>query len=365
VIPLVDLTRQHASLRPALLEAMARVLDSSRFIMGAEGEALEAALAARSGVRHGIGVGSGTDALRLALAALRVGPGDEVITPAFSFVASASTILWAGATPVFVDIDPETYALDPVALERAITPRTRGVVAVHLYGHPAPMDVIAPLARSRGLFVIEDAAQAIGASLHGRPAGGWGDATCLSFYPTKNLGGCGDGGMVLTDRDDVAERVRRLRHHGDGGRYRHLELGFASRLDELQAALLRVKLEHLDEWTAACRRIAARYDRLLAETPLTRPVERAGARHVYYLYTVRHPQRDALAKMLGDLGVGTAVHYPIPIPGQPMFAQYDERPWPEAWRASREVLSLPCFAELTDDEIEEVARAVRRACEGV
>ncbi len=363
MIPLIDLTRQHAALRSALLAAMARVLDSSRFIMGAEGKALEASLAARSGVRHGIGVGSGTDALRLALAALDVGPGDEVITPAFSFVASASTILWSGATPVFVDIDPGTYALDVAALERAITPRTRGVVAVHLYGHPAAMDVITPLARARGLFVIEDAAQAIGASLDGRPVGAWGDATCLSFYPTKNLGGCGDGGMVLTDRDDVAERVRRLRHHGDGGRYRHLELGFASRLDELQAALLRVKLERLDEWTAACRRIAARYDHLLGDAPLVLPVESPGARHVYYLYTVRHPQRDAVAKTLADLGVGTAVHYPIPIPAQPMFGQYDERAWPEAWRASREVLSLPCFAELTDDEVEEVARAVRRACE--
>jgi dTDP-4-amino-4,6-dideoxygalactose transaminase len=363
MIPLIDLTRQHASLRPALLAAMARVLDSSRFIMGAEGEALEASLAARSGVRHGVGVGSGTDALRLALAALDVGPGDEVITPAFSFVASSTTIVMAGATPVFVDVDPETYALDVAAFERAITPRTRGVVVVHLYGHPAPMDVIAPLARRRGFFVIEDAAQAIGASLDDRPVGAWGDATCLSFYPTKNLGGCGDGGMVLTDRDDIAERVRRLRHHGDGGRYRHLELGFASRLDELQAALLRVKLEHLDEWTAAYRRIAARYDRLLGDAPLVLPVERRGARHVYYLYTVRHPQRDALAKTLADLGVGTAVHYPIPIPGQPMFGQADERVWPEAWRASREVLSLPCFAEMTDAEVEEVARAVRRACE--
>jgi dTDP-4-amino-4,6-dideoxygalactose transaminase len=363
MIPHVDLTRQHAALRPALLAAMARVLDSSRFILGAEGEALEAALAARCGVRHGVGVGSGTDALRLALAALEVGPGDEVITPAFSFVASSSTIVWAGATPVFVDIDPETYALDVGALERAITPRTRGIVAVHLYGHAAAMDVIVPLARARGLFVIEDAAQAIGAELAGRPVGAWGDVTCLSFYPTKNLGACGDAGLILTDRDDLAARVRRLRHHGAGGRYRHLELGFSSRLDELQAAILRVKLERLDEWTAACRRIAARYGELLRDAPLTLPVEHRGSRHVYHLYTVRHPQRDALAKALADLGVATAVHYPIPIPAQPMFGKTDERAWPEAWRASREVLSLPCFAEMTDEEVEEVSRAVGRACE--
>lgn len=362
MIPHVDLTRQHAALREALLAAMARVVDSSRFILGAEGVALEAALAARSGVRHGVGVASGTDALRLALQALGAGPGDEVITPALSFVASGSTIVMAGATPVFVDIEPETYALDVGALERAVTARTRGVVAVHLYGHPAPMDPIAALCRERGLFLIEDAAQAIGAALDGRPVGAWGDATCLSFYPTKNLGACGDAGMVLTDREDIAGRIRRLRHHGDGGRYRHLELGVSSRLDELQAAVLRVKLPHVDAWTEACRRIAARYDERLNDTPLTLPRERPGARHVYHLYTVRHPQREALAKALADLGVGTAVHYPIPIPAQPMFGR-DEREWPEAARAAREVLSLPCFAEMTDEEVEGVAGAVRRACE--
>lgn len=363
MIPLVDLTRQHAALRPALLAAMARVLDSSRFILDAEGRALEAALAARSGVGHGVGVASGTDALRLALQALDVGPGDEVLTPAFSFVASSSTILMVGATPVFVDIEPETCTVDVRALERAITPRTRGIVAVHLYGHPAAMAAITPLARAHKLFVIEDAAQAIGATLGGRPVGAWGDATCLSFYPTKNLGACGDAGLILTDREDVADRARRLRHHGDGGRYRHLELGSASRLDELQAAILRVKLDRLDEWTVACRRIAARYDALLADVPVTRPTERPHARHVYHLYTIRHPQRDALAKGLADLGVGTGVHYPIPIPAQPMFGKADERAWPEAWRAAREVLSLPCFPEMTDDEVEEVARAVRLACE--
>ena len=362
MISVVDLTRQHAALRPALLAAMARVLDSSRFILGAEGVALETALAARAGVRHGIGVASGTDALRLALQVLDVGPGDEVITPAFSFVASGSTIVMLGATPVFVDIDPATYALDVQALERAITPRTRGMIVVHLYGHPAAMTPIVALARARGLFVIEDAAQAVAAEVDGRPVGAWGDATCLSFYPTKNLGACGDGGMILTGRDDLADRLRRLRHHGDAARYRHVELGLCSRLDELQAAVLRVKLDRLDEWTAARRRIAARYHERLADTPLTLPVERPGVRHVYYLYTVRHPQRDALATALAELGVGTAVHYPMTVPTQPMFGAPDERGWPEARRAAREVISLPCFAELTDDEVEEVAGAVRLAC---
>ncbi|OLC00891.1 MAG: hypothetical protein AUH30_01590 [Candidatus Rokubacteria bacterium 13_1_40CM_68_15] len=365
MIPFLDLTRQHAALRAELIDAAGRVLDSARFILGPEGEALEQELAKQVGVAHAVGVASGTDALRLALAAVGVGPGHEVITAAFSFVASGSTIVMAGATPVFVDIDPATYALDAEGVAPAITPRTRAIVPVHLYGHAAPMDRIAELGRAHGVAVIEDAAQAIGATYAGRPVGAWGDAACLSFYPTKNLGGCGDGGMILTDRADVAERVRRLRHHGDGGRYRHLELGYSSRLDELQAALLRVKLRRLEAWTAARRRIAARYREGLAGLSLTLPVEREPARHVYHLYTVRHRQRDALAKALAQLGVGTAVHYPIPVPGQPMFDLPAERQWPEASRASREVLSLPCYAELTDDEVTRVMRSVRAACEGL
>ena len=365
MIPFLDLTRQHAALRAELMDAAGRVLDSARFILGPEGEALEQDLAKHVGVAHAIGVASGTDALRLALAAVGVGPGDEVITTAFSFVASASTIVMAGATPVFVDIDPATFALEAEGVARAITPRTRAIVPVHLYGHAAAIDRIAELGRAHGVAVVEDAAQAIGATYAGRPLGAWGDAACLSFYPTKNLGACGDAGMILTNRSDLAERLRRLRHHGDGGRYRHLELGYSSRLDDLQAALLRVKLGRLEAWTAARRRIAARYHDALAGLPLTLPIEREPARHVYHLYTIRHRQRDALAKTLSQLGVGTAVHYPIAVPGQPMFGLPAERQWPEAARASREVLSLPCYAELTDDEVNQVARAVRTACEGL
>ena len=365
MIPFLDLARQHAALRAELMDAAGRVLDSARFILGPEGEALEQDLAKHVGVAHAIGVASGTDALRLALAAVGVGPGDEVIATAFSFVASASTIVMAGATPVFVDIDPATFALEAEGVARAITPRTRAIVPVHLYGHAAAIDRIAELGRTHGVAVIEDAAQAIGATYAGRPLGAWGDAACLSFYPTKNLGACGDAGMILTNRSDLAERLRRLRHHGDGGRYRHLELGYSSRLDDLQAALLRVKLGRLEAWTAARRRIAARYHDALAGLPLTLPIEREPARHVYHLYTIRHRQRDALAKTLSQLGVGTAVHYPIAVPGQPMFGLPAERQWPEATRASREVLSLPCYAELTDDEVNQVARAVRTACEGL
>jgi UDP-N-acetyl-3-dehydro-alpha-D-glucosamine 3-aminotranferase len=360
-VPFLDLTRQHRALRAELLGAVERVLDSSHFVLGAEGRALEAELAALAGVRHGIGVGSGTDALRLALSAVGVKPGDEVITPAFSFVASASTIVMAGATPVFVDIEPVTFGLDPELLERALTPRTRAIVAVHLYGHPARIDRIADLARRHGLALVEDAAQAVGATWDGRPIGGWGDAACLSFYPTKNLGACGDGGLLLTDRDDVAAHLRRLRHHGDSGRYQHVELGYCSRLDEVQAAMLRVKLGRLEGWTETRRRLAARYREGLAGLSLGLPQEDPRGRHIYHVFTVRHPRRDALAEVLADLGVGTMVHYPRAVPDQPLFGLDAERHWPQAWRAAREVLSLPCYPEMTDAEIDGVVTAVRTA----
>jgi UDP-N-acetyl-3-dehydro-alpha-D-glucosamine 3-aminotranferase len=243
-----------------------------------------------------------------------------------------------------------------------VTPRTRAIVAVHLYGQPAAMDAITDLARARGLAVIEDAAQAVGAAYAGRPAGAWGDVACLSFYPTKNLGACGDGGMVLTARDDVAQTVRRLRDHGSPRKYEHIELGYSSRLDELQAALLRVKLRHLPVWNDRRREIVARYRELLQGTPLVLAEERAPAHHVYHQFTVRTPKRDALVGALADAGVGTAVHYPIPVPAQPMFAVPDvDRAFPNAARAAAEVLSLPCFPELLDEEVRSVADAVRTA----
>jgi dTDP-4-amino-4,6-dideoxygalactose transaminase len=365
MIPFLDLRRQHAALKAELMAAAERVIDTSAFVLGPDGRALERELAQLCGARHGMGVGSGTDALRLALTALGVGAGDEVITPAFSFVASATTIVMAGARPVFVDVDRETLTLDVAALERAITPRTRAIMPVHLYGHPAAMDGITALARARGIAVVEDAAQAVGATWQGRPIGGWGDAAGLSFYPTKNLGACGDAGMLLTTRDDVAERVRRLRHHGDAGRYHHVELGYCTRLDELQAALLRVKVRRLGEWEARRRAIASHYLDAFADLPLELPVERAGARHVYHLFTVRHPQRDALVAGLAELGVGTAVHYPLPVPGQPVFGEDGAARWPASWRAAREVVSLPCFPELTDAEVSGVSDAVRRACKAL
>jgi len=354
--------RQHGALRAELISAAERVLTSCRFILGPEVASLESELAALCGTRHGIGVNSGTDALVLALKAVGVGAGDEVITPAFSFVASASAVVMVHALPVFVDIDPITYNLDPALVARAVTTRTRAIVAVHLYGQPAAMDAITDLARARGLAVIEDAAQAVGAAYAGRPAGSWGDAACLSFYPTKNLAACGDGGMVLTARDDVAEAVRRLRDHGSSRKYEHVELGYSSRLDELQAAFLRVKLRHLRVWNDRRRDIGARYRELLEGAPLALAQERAPAHHIYHQFTVRTPKRDALVAALADAGVGTAVHYPIPVPAQPLFAVPDvDRAFPNAARAAAEVLSLPCFPELLDGEVRDVADAVRAA----
>jgi dTDP-4-amino-4,6-dideoxygalactose transaminase len=349
-----------------MLEAAERVLASCRFILGPEVAALESELAALCGSRHGIGVNSGTDALVLALRAVGVKPGDEVITPAFSFVASASAVLMIQARPVFVDIDPVTYNLDPALVARAVTPRTRAIVAVHLYGQPAAMDAITEIARPRGVAVIEDAAQAIGASYAGRPAGSWGDAACLSFYPTKNLAACGDGGMVLAAREDVAQAIRRLRDHGSPRKYEHVELGYSSRLDELQAAFLRVKLKRLGTWNDRRRAIVAQYRELLQGAPLALAEERPPAHHVYHQFTVRTPKRDALVGALADAGVGTAVHYPIPVPAQPLFAVPDvDRAFPHAARAAAEVLSLPCFPELLDEEVRTVADAVRAAIQRI
>ena len=349
-----------------MLEAAERVLASCRFILGPEVAALESELAALCGSRHGIGVNSGTDALVLALRAVGVKPGDEVITPAFSFVASASAVVMIQARPVFVDIDPVTYNLDPALVARAVTPLTRAIVAVHLYGQPAAMDAITEIARPRGVAVIEDAAQAIGASYAGRPAGSWGDAACLSFYPTKNLAACGDGGMVLTAREDVAKAIRRLRDHGSPRKYEHVELGYSSRLDELQAAFLRVKLKRLGTWNDRRRAIVARYRELLQGAPLALAEERPPAHHVYHQFTVRTPKRDALVGALADAGVGTAVHYPIPVPAQPLFAVPDvDRAFPNSARAAAEVLSLPCFPELLDEEVRTVADAVRAAIQRI
>ena len=366
MIPQFDLTRQYAAIEAEMEAAVRRVLRSGRFILGPEGRAFERECETYLGVDHAIGVASGSDAIKLVLQAFGVGPGSEVITPAFSFVASATAVLQLGARPVFADVDPRTMMLDPAGVAAAMTDRTRAILPVHLFGLPAPMAALRRVAEPRGIPLVEDAAQAFGATLDGRGVGQLGTAAAVSFYPTKNLGACGDAGLVATNDAALAERLRRTRNHGETSKYTHAELGWTSRLDELQAALLRVKLGHLPEWTRARRAIAARYDAGLAGLPLTLPAAPPGAVHVYHQYTIRTPQRDALAKHLGDAGIGTACHYPQPIPGQPLFRDlgYDASACPAAWAASQEVLSLPCFPELRPDEVDAVIAAVRAFFEG-
>jgi UDP-N-acetyl-3-dehydro-alpha-D-glucosamine 3-aminotranferase len=365
-IPQFDLTRQYTRIEAEIGAAVARVLRSGRFILGPEGAALEAECAAALGVGHAVGLGSGSDALLLALTALGIGPGDEVITPAFSFVASATAIMQAGARPVFADVDPITLTLDPDRVAAAVTPRTRALVVVHLYGLPAAMAPLSAVAARHGLAVVEDAAQAFGAAWAGRPVGGLGAAAAFSFYPTKPLAAYGDAGLVATDDGELADRLRLHRNHGDRQKYTHVALGWNSRLDELQAAILRVKLAHAPEWTEARRHIAARYAAALAACPLTLPVEPPDCRHAFHQFTIRTPRRDALAKSLAAVGIGTACHYPQPIPGQPLFREQgcDPHAFPVAWKASQEVLSLPCFPELTEVEVDRVAEAIRAFFEG-
>jgi dTDP-4-amino-4,6-dideoxygalactose transaminase len=358
-VPFIDLTRQHAILADEITRAVGDVVSGAQFILGPAVEAFEAEFAAYCGVRHAVGMASGTDALRLALEAADVGPGDEVIVPAFTFVATATMVSQLGAQPVFADIDPHTWTLDAADVERRITERTRALIPVHLYGQPAAMGPLLDVAGPKKIVVIEDAAQAVGATWQGRRAGGLGQLGCFSFYPTKNLGAIGDAGLVTTNDAELAERLRRLRHHGSRLRYVHDSLGWCSRLDEIQAAVLRVKLRRLDAWTAERRMLAARYRELLAGLPITLPVEAPNTTAVYHLFTIRTPARDALKAFLEDRGVGSAVHYPIPLHLQPLYRKRSAAALPESERAAEEVLSLPLYPELRAEELEVVAAVVR------
>lgn len=363
-IPLFGLERQRKALGPELRRAAARVLDSGSFILGEEGRRFEAEFSRLSGLPHAAGVASGTDALRLALEAVGVGPGDEVIVPAFTFIATATAVSELGARPVFADVDPKTLNLDPLDAARRITKRTKALVPVHLFGLPADMAALGALARKRGLKVVEDCAQAHLARYRGRPVGTWGDAAAFSFYPTKNLGAAGDAGAVGTTRAGVDAAVRQLRNAGRGPSeaYRHLRVGHNSRLDELQAAVLRVKLPLLRRWTALRRRAAGRYDRLLAGLPLGLPDGGAsGTLHSYHLYMVRTPRRDELARHLGSRGIASGIYYSIPLHLQPAYRALggSAGDFPEAESAARECLALPMFPELEDRETDRVAAAVR------
>ena len=369
-VPFVDFKAHVAALRAELDEAVARVLESGWFILGPEGEAFERELAAALGAREAVAVANGTDALALALRALGVGPGDEVVTTSISAAFTGLAVRMAGARPVFADVDPRTLTLDPESVAGALTPRTRAIVPVHLYGHPADMDPILTLARERGLAVLEDACQAHGALYRGRPVGtlaGEGGVGALSFYPTKNLGGLGDGGAVLVNDPGLAARLRQLRNGGQSDRYRHEVAGVNSRLDELQAALLRVGLRHLPAWTERRRALAAFYARELDGAGVEVLREQPYARAVFHLFVVRHSRRDALVAALAERGVGTLIHYPIPLHLQPAFASLGGRPGdrPVAETASAEILSLPLYPELTDEQAGRVVEAVRAAVKQV
>jgi len=379
-IPMLDLRAQFESIAPEIRAAVEAVLTSQHFVLGPQGDSLEKEIAAACGVVHGIGVASGTDALELGLHACGVKAGDEVIVPAFTFIATGSAVSALGARPVFADIEPASFNLDPDQIEARITPRTRAIVVVHLFGLAADMDPILSIAEKHGIPVVEDNAQSFGATYHGRKTGSMGRLGCLSFYPSKNLGAYGDAGMIVTSDEKLAARLRSLRNHGQTAQYLSTERGWNSRLDELQAAILRVKLRHMAKWTAARQAHARLYDSLLKDVPgIVLPHVPPGREHVYYLYTIRVEARaggspranDRGAEVLSDViqqrlkarGISSTVYYPVPLHLQPLYASLGGKPGElrVSERAAREVLSIPMYPELTREQIERVAEALRRA----
>jgi dTDP-4-amino-4,6-dideoxygalactose transaminase len=360
-VPQLDLAAQYAVIGAEIRTAVEKVLASQQFILGREGAALEQEIAQLCGVAHGVGVASGTDALILALRTCGVRAGDEVLIPPFTFVATGSAVSALGAKPVFADIRPDTYNLDPSDLARRVTPRTRAIIAVHLYGLACDMDPVLDFGREHNLRVIEDNAQAIGATYKGRRTGSMGDAACLSFYPTKNLGAYGDAGMVVTASGEMADRLRSLRNHGQSAKYVSSEPGWNSRLDEIQAAILRIKLRHLPEWQIVRQAHAAEYTKLLLGIPgVAPPLVAEGYEHVFHQYTIRVEGRDAVQQFLGERKIGSAVYYPVPLHLQPLYASlgYKAGDFPHAEHAAQEVLSLPMFPELRSAQIARVAEAV-------
>lgn len=360
-VPQFDLAAQYAAIAPEIREAIDRVLASHQFVLGGEVAALESEIAQLCGVAHGIAVASGTDALILGLRACGVQAGDEVIIPPFTFVATGSAVSSVGAKPVFADIRPETYNIDPSDLVRRATRKTKAIIAVHLYGLPADMDPIVKFAGERNLRVIEDNAQSIGAGYKGRRTGSMGDVACLSFYPTKNLGAYGDGGMIVTNSAEMATRLRTLRNHGQATKYVSNEPGWNSRLDEIQAAILRVKLRHLPAWQRARQAHADAYSKLLLGIPgIAPPLVPENYEHVFHQYTIRVERRDALQQALNAQNIGSAVYYPVPLQLQPLYASLSHKigDFPHAENAAKEVLSLPMYPELRAEQIERVATAV-------
>ncbi len=363
-IPSFDLTAQNQRLKEELMAVVEGVVMGGQFILGDAVAEFEGNIAAYLGVKHAIGVANGSDALYIALVACGVGSGDEVITTPFTFFATAGSIVRAGAVPVFADIDPVTYNIDPAKVADLITPRTKAIMPVHLYGQSADMDPLMEMAEKHGLKVVEDAAQAIGASYKGRMVCGLGHAACISFFPTKNLGAFGDAGMIVTDDDEIADLCKVLRVHGSRKKYYHEMLGINSRLDALQAKVLSLKLKYLDEWMEKRRKIAVRYSsglsKLAEEGKIGLPEERPGYRHVYHQYTLRTQDRDALKRHLAENGIASTVYYPLPLHLQKVFEGlgYKEGEFPLSERTSKTVLSLPMFPEMTDEQVEHVLKTV-------
>lgn len=363
MIPFLDLKAQYQSIKPDIDRAVLGVLESTQFVLGDQVAAFERDFAAYCGAKHGIAVNSGTSALHLALLAAGVGPGDEVITIPFTFVATVSAICYAGATPVFIDIEPRSFTMDPAQLEKAITPKTKAILPVHLYGQMADMTAIMAIANRHGIPVIEDACQAHGAEYDGKRAGSIGASGCFSFYPGKNLGAYGEGGLVVTSDDAQAKKMRMLRDWGQEKRYHHVLKGFNYRMEGMQGAILGVKLRHLESWTELRRARAREYDAFLKDAVGIRaPEQLAGRRHVYHIYAVRSAERDELQRMLQSEGVQTGLHYPIPVHLQEAHADlgYKVGDFPESEAAAHEVLSLPMFPELTGAQVEQVATTMRR-----
>lgn len=360
-IQFVDLKKQYAPLKEEILSGISQVLEGMHLFLGDNVQAFEKEFAAFCGVKHGIGISDGTSALHVILRAMDIGPGDEVITVPNTFIATAEAITMAGASMVLVDIDPATYLMDLDKVEEKITPRTKAIMPVHLYGQMVNMDRLREIADRHGLRIIEDTCQAHGAEFNGRQAAGLGDAAAYSFYFSKNLGAYGEGGFVTTNNDELARKVRMIRDHGSERRYCHDLIGMNARLDEIQAVVLRVKLKHLAEWNSDRRQHADLYRKLLADTLVTPPVEADGAKHVYHLFVVRAPERDALQAYLKDHGIFTGIHYPIPIHLQNAFAYLGHKTgdFPVTEKAVGEILSLPMFAELTDEEIVRIADTIK------
>ncbi|MEN3000940.1 MAG: DegT/DnrJ/EryC1/StrS family aminotransferase [Armatimonadota bacterium] len=359
-VRMVDLGSQYRRIQAEVEPLLHEVLESGRYVLGKYVAMLEEEIAALCHARYAVGVNSGTDALKLTLRAINIQPGDEVITTPFTFVSTAEVVALLGATPVFVDIDPSSYNIDPNQVEDAITPRTRAILPVDLYGQSAEMRALREIADRHGLWLIEDAAQAIGAKHYDQPIGAFAHAVTLSFFPTKNIGGAGDGGMVITNDETIARKVRSLRVHGMNGGYYYEDIGYTSRLDEIQAAILHVKLRYLHEWTERRRYHATLYRTLLADADLVLPAVAPYNYHVYHQFTIRHPRRDLLREYLRDQGIESAVYYPLPLHLQPAYHYlgYERGAFPHAERAAQEVLSIPIHSELTEDQITFVAETI-------